>query len=1114
MLELTDLFVRTPGDFFYYVVVVLALSAGLAIALGQLTKRPQSRTATRYSLAVGGALLGWLVLTFGALFAVFAQQDPQAILPPLERAVTVISMLLIGWAYLTADGEVSGGVISVGLFVLLLTAIVGYIVTGIQWAVLASVIDFNLSQFGFAWAVVQGVTALFGVILMIGYFRSIIDAPLKLLFYMLLLVGFAGTLWQMADSRLIGSYSGLSRMALFLAAPIVPLVIYRKIIYGYELALDLQSTPDPIMLTDKPQAQQTAPSVSSQPLSQAQITPQSSPVERESVQLLRTLGLILEEARPADIPLRIIKATLEVLKADVGALLDVKDANYADILLAYDRTSDSLIPAMISLNLEQQVTLVNAIERKQQRPLFLDRNPDELQDLHSRLEIQQTGPAYFQPLMRDDELVAILVIALPYTKRELRDGERELLKGVGIISGSLLALSYAADEATIRAEERAIQAIVAGVPIDEIDDADVISAHREMQSALDAAREQNQDLQQQVATLKQELDSERTRLTNLLGDTEQGLSITQRIVAINDEQERLREERDALAERLQEAETALTSATGTDNEAMFQATIEQLDREKHDLEAELASLRQQLAELRGQGTTPEAAQDMLDTMAQERERLQAEKNRLSTRLSDIESQLEALGFEGGAAGLAQIVQQLYDQRSALQARTEAIRVERDALLSERRRFEARMRKEEEREAQIEAMEAEIRHLAADREAITRHRDQLRSERNEFAEKLDKMKQQRARLLADISVYEEDLRDTQAQLAQVQRQLRVVTEEKSTVTSERDRLLAERRTLQGERDQLMARIEGDRDRLQQLSQDAQSEVTAMIEEIAAQRDHLERELNNTLTALSLAQSQRDNLQRQVEQAPPNGATGNPEMLMSMVEELRTPMTSIVGYIDLLVSESAGILSEMQRKFIQRISANIVRLQTMINDLTHLTALDTGQITLKRQPVDVIQMLEEAITNATYQFREKDLTVDLQLADDIDLAADPDGLTQVIGQLLTNAYLVSPAASKITIVAEPRHMALNGGTQTDVMFVSVTDSGGGIPTDELDEVFARRYRTEHRLVTGLGDTGVGMAIAKALVEAHGGRMWVDTHEGVGTTFSFALPIETQPEVEPLD
>lgn len=1117
MLELTDLFVQSPGDFFYHVIVVLSLSAGLGVALSQLTKRPQSRTAVRYSLAVGGALMGWLVLTFGALFAVFARQDPQAILPPIERAVTVTSMLLIGWAFLTADGEVSGGVISVGLFALLLTTIVGYIVTGIRWAVLASIIDFNLSQYGFAWAVVQGVTALFGVLLMLGYFRSIIDAPLKLLFYALLLVGFAGTLWQMASGGMIGSYSGFSRMALFLAAPIVPLVIYRKIVYGYELALDLRSSQGmpPVSLPERPQTAEAEQvlSVSSQPLSKAQVTPQSSPVERESVQLLRTIGLILEEAKPADIPLRIVKAAVEVLKADVGALLDAKDANYADILIAYDRAADSLIPAMLSLNLENQVTLVNAVQRKKQRPLFLDRNPDELKDLYSRLDIQQLGPAYFQPLMRDDELIAILVVALPYAKRELRDAEVELLKGIGIISGSLLALSYAADEAMIRAEERAIHAIVSGVPIDEIDDADVIAARREMQSALDAAREQNRNLQKQVAMLKIELDDERTRLMGLMGDTEQGLTVSQRIVAINEEQERLREERDQLAERLEEAETALTSATGTDNEALFQAQIEQLDREKRDLTAELESLRAQLDEVRqgAAATSPEAVQDMLDTMAKERERLQNDKERLSSRLNDIESQLEALGFEGGTVGLAQIIQQLYDQRSALQARTEAMRVERDALLNERRRFEARIRKEEERESQIEAMEAEIRHLAADREAITRHRDQLRSERNEFAEKLDKLKLQRARLLADVSTHKADLEDVRAQLAAVQQQLQAANAEKSTAASERDRLLAERRALQGERDQLMARIEGDRDRLQQLSEEARDEVTSMIEEITAQRDHLERELNNALTALSVAESEQQRLQRQIEQAPPvNGREGNPEMLMGMIEELRTPMTSIIGYVDLLVNESAGIMNEMQRKFIQRISANIVRLQTMLNDLTHLAALDTGQVKLKRQPVDMIQMLEEAITNATYQFREKDLTVDLQLEDDITLQADPDGLTQVIGQLLTNAYLVSPAETNINILAERRRLDRHG-TSTDAVFVSITDSGGGIAEDELDEVFARRYRPEHHLISGLGDTGVGLSIAKALVEAHGGQMWVETQEGVGTTFSFALPMNLQPEVE---
>ncbi|MEM6526954.1 MAG: ATP-binding protein, partial [Chloroflexota bacterium] len=1090
----------------------------LSIAFNQLTRRPQSRTASRYSLALGGALLGWFVLLAGALFAVFTGQDASAILPPLERVVNVSAMLLIGWAFITADQERTGNGISAGVFVLMITVVIGYLVTGVQWSQVADTLDFNLSRSGVLWAFLQGVTALQGAVLMLVYFRTVVDAPLKLLFFVILIAGYGGTLLQMANGSIIGNYSGLSRLALFIAVPIVPLVVYRKIVYGYELAIQIQMADTGNMVRGLSPAAASVPpepspeaapdsskaSVAAQPLSKAPLTAQSSSIERESVLLLRALGKILEGAQPGDIPMHIVRAATDVLSADIAVLLEVSDANYADILVAYDRAMNRQIPSMMSLNLGQQVTLVNAIERRDQRPLFLDRNPEELTDLYSRLDIPQVGPAYFQPLMRDDELIAVLMVGLPYERRELRDEERELLKGMGIIAGSLLALSDAAEKATVRAEERAIQAIVAGVPMDEIEDNDVITAHAEMQSSLDAAREQNRELQGQLAVLQIELDDERTRLADLLGDTQQGLSVSRRIVALNEEQDKLREDREKLLQRLDEAETALASATGTDDEAMFKAQIETLNREKQGLVNELDLMRRQLEEMRQTAAdvarVPQAAQEMLENMSQERVRLQQERDNLTDRLSEIELQLQAMGLDGGAAGLSQMVKQLYDQRSSLQVRSDALRVERDALLNERRRFEKRMRQEDERELQIEAMEAEIRHLAADREAITRQRDHLKGDLSGMAEKVDRMKQQRARLLADLSVYEEDLVEARDSLAQLQAQLR----DGAMPSAERDRLLMENRSLQSERDQLLARIEGDRDRIYQLSEDARGELITMLDEITAQRDRMETELTEATVALSEEQRERQRMEQSMQAG--NGVGVNSQLFVGMLEELRTPMTSVLGYIDLLVNESAGMLSKTQRGFLQRVSANVVRLETMLNDINHLAVLEAGVFELNREPVNIIQTLENGITTASYQFREKNLAVDVRLDDTIaPIMADANGMMQVVGQLLTNAYLVSPENSVVAISAE-QHSISKANNVADTLIVAVRDSGGGIASDELDDVFSWRYRPDDHLVMGLGDTTVGLPIARALIEAHGGRMWVETVENVGTTFYFSLPLKT--------
>jgi signal transduction histidine kinase len=322
---------------------------------------------------------------------------------------------------------------------------------------------------------------------------------------------------------------------------------------------------------------------------------------------------------------------------------------------------------------------------------------------------------------------------------------------------------------------------------------------------------------------------------------------------------------------------------------------------------------------------------------------------------------------------------------------------------------------------------------------------------------------------------------------------------------------------------MARSDGNRERLQQLGEDGVGSLTKMIEEVTDQRNQLERELNDARTSLSSVQNQLDLLQVRASamyenQTAPSALaqTNNPEVFLGMVQELRTPLTSIVGYIDLLLDESAGILGEMQRKFLQRVAANVTRLTFMLEDLTRVTALDNSRFTLMPEPVDVVGLIEDAISNSTYEFREKDLTVHLHLDDNVpSIRSDRDAISQIISELLTNAYLASPPNSPIIVTAHRQQVQLsqnnNLTTPTDCLLISVEDRGGGIQPEDIPRVFARKYKADNPLIEGLGDTGVGLSIAKTLVEAHGGGLWVETRENLGSIFYFALPIETSLETE---
>ena len=236
------------------------------------------------------------------------------------------------------------------------------------------------------------------------------------------------------------------------------------------------------------------------------------------------------------------------------------------------------------------------------------------------------------------------------------------------------------------------------------------------------------------------------------------------------------------------------------------------------------------------------------------------------------------------------------------------------------------------------------------------------------------------------------------------------------------------------------------------------------------------------------------------ATPNGnqeESGNrSEVIASLSQELRTPMTSINGYTDLLLNESVGILGEMQRQFLQRVKANIERMSGMLDDLVLATAVDTTPLKLEPEPVNLAEVVEEARLGSAAQFRESSITLQLDLAESLPaLHADRDSLCQILSHLLVNACQCSKSGTQVRVSAQRSEVE-------GFVAVSVTDTGGGIGPSDRQRVFSRRYRADHPLIEGLGDTSIGLSIAKTLVEAHGGRIWVDSEMGQGSTFTFVL------------
>jgi PAS domain S-box-containing protein len=234
----------------------------------------------------------------------------------------------------------------------------------------------------------------------------------------------------------------------------------------------------------------------------------------------------------------------------------------------------------------------------------------------------------------------------------------------------------------------------------------------------------------------------------------------------------------------------------------------------------------------------------------------------------------------------------------------------------------------------------------------------------------------------------------------------------------------------------------------------------------------------------------------------------EFVSTVSHELRTPLTSIKGYIDLILDGDAGDVDEIQREFLGIVKENTDRLVQLINDMLDISRIESGRIHLNIQPLDV----GESIIGAADTFRavlgHKGHRLEVDVPSDLPLVAgDRDRVGQVLINLTSNAVKYSPEGGLVTLAARAE-----GGE----VVVSVSDEGLGIAPENQPRLFEQFYRVDSAMTREIGGTGLGLSICKSIVELLGGRIWVLSETGAGSTFSFSLPVAgpelvRTPEVE---
>ncbi len=213
------------------------------------------------------------------------------------------------------------------------------------------------------------------------------------------------------------------------------------------------------------------------------------------------------------------------------------------------------------------------------------------------------------------------------------------------------------------------------------------------------------------------------------------------------------------------------------------------------------------------------------------------------------------------------------------------------------------------------------------------------------------------------------------------------------------------------------------------------------------------------------------------------------------ELRTPLTMIRTSVDLLGEGDAGELNPTQERLVQVLGNNADRMTRLINDLVDMSVLDPGRLEIRVAPTNIADLADEIVESLQPDAIAREHTLSVEVSEEAIAVADPNRIRQVLTNLVTNAIKYTPVGGKINVLVE------NGG---DHVAVSVADNGIGIKPEEQISLFERFYRAPggRRMSSG---AGLGLPIARAIVELHGGTMRCESDGESGSTFIFTLPRE---------
>lgn len=221
----------------------------------------------------------------------------------------------------------------------------------------------------------------------------------------------------------------------------------------------------------------------------------------------------------------------------------------------------------------------------------------------------------------------------------------------------------------------------------------------------------------------------------------------------------------------------------------------------------------------------------------------------------------------------------------------------------------------------------------------------------------------------------------------------------------------------------------------------------------------------------------------------------DFVANVSHELRSPLAAIQKNLSIILDQSAGAVSDQQKEFLSLAKNSTERLTRLINDLLDLAKIEAGKMELKKSRTNLTELVRNAAATFTGWFREKNVACRLELPEqDLELELDADKITQVLNNLLSNALKFTPAKGEIRITLS---------AADSLIAVSVQDTGMGIEPKDQQRIFSKFEQVAGKHPNGVTGTGLGLPLAKEIVEKHGGQIRVESAPGKGSTFTFTLP-----------